>query len=243
MRWSKGHSVYRSGGGSRRSVLLKIGLAVLAAAVAIAIGATPVKEAPAVTARPALSSEVRPVLSMDVGVVPPIGSALPADLSSQKLSEDDLAAIRENLRTTLGTISFIRNDGQWDDSVLWIGRSLTGNVLVERDGLRLVTPQNEDGETGRSGHARVGLKFESSPGIGEIVPQHWATTKYNFFRAGHSASNVPAAGELLLKNVYPGIDLRLYSQEGSRLEFDWIVEPAPTTVRSSYGPRAPTAWS
>ena len=147
-------SFRRSRGSSTRGILIKTALAATLLVAVIVVGATPVKEAPAVTARPALSSEVRPVLSMDVGVVPPIGSALPADLSSKKLSEDDLAEIRENLRTTLGTISFIRNDGQWDDSVLWIGRSLTGNVLVERDGLRLVTPQNEAGED-REGRPRT----------------------------------------------------------------------------------------
>ena len=218
----------RSRRSSTRGILIKTALAATLLIAVIVVGATPVKETPAVTARPALSAEVGPSLSMDVAVVPPIGSALPSDLSSKKLSDDELAEIRENLRTTLGTISFIRNDGQWDDSVLWIGRSLTGNVLVERDGLRLVTPQDEQDEagktTGQATHVWA-LKFENSPGIEEIVPQHWATTKYSFFRAGHSASNVPAAAELLLKDVYPGIDLRLYSQEGSRLEFDWIVEP------------------
>ena len=106
-----------------------------------------------------------------------------------------------------------------------VGRSLTGNVLVERDGLRMITPQGEDAERRDAGTHVWALKFENSPGIEEIVPQHWAITKHNFFRAGHSASNVPAARELLLKSVYPGIDLRLYSQEQSRLEFDWIVAP------------------
>ena len=108
----------------------------------VVVGATPVKEAPAVPVRPMSSLEATLSMpSMQVGVVPPIGSALPEDLSSKTLSDDELEEIRANLRTTLGTINFIRNDGQWDESVLWMGRSLTGNVLVERDGLRMITPR------------------------------------------------------------------------------------------------------
>ena len=36
-------------------------------------------------------------------------------------SDDELSGIRKNLRTSLGTINFIRNDGQWDESVLYGG--------------------------------------------------------------------------------------------------------------------------
>ena len=139
MRWFKGHSVFHgsSGGSTKRGILIKTALAATLLVAVIAIGATVLDDSLGRSgATVAVDGGDAPVPSMDVGVVPPIGSALPADLSSKKLSEDELAEIRENLRTTLGTINFIRNDGQWDDSVLWIGRSLTGNVLVERDGLR-----------------------------------------------------------------------------------------------------------
>ena len=160
MRLSKGHSVFhRSSGGSRRSVLLKTGLAVLAAAVAIAIGATVQDDTSAVP--------VRPALSVDVGVVPPIGfGAGPLTSPPRSSATTSWRRSERYLRTTLGTISFIRNDGQWDDSVLWIGRSLTGNVLVERDGLRLVTPQDAQDQagktTGQATHVWA-LKFENSP--------------------------------------------------------------------------------
>ena len=113
-------SFRRSRGSSTRGILIKTALAATLLVAVIVVGATPVKEAPAVTGATAVVAGATLVVpSMEVGVVPPIGSALAADLSSKKLSQDELAEIRENLRTTLGTINFIRNDGQWDESVLW----------------------------------------------------------------------------------------------------------------------------
>ena len=123
MRLAKGHSVFgRVGRVSKRSTLINLGLIALAMVAAVMVGATTVKDAPA--------AKTLPLPPMQVGVVPPIGSAMPADLSSKKLTDDELSELRDHLRETLGTINFIRNDGQWDDSVLYIGRSLTGNVLA-----------------------------------------------------------------------------------------------------------------
>jgi hypothetical protein len=42
---------------------------------------------------------------------------------------------------------------------------------------------------------------------------------------GRNITNVSSYGEILLKNIYPDIDLRLYSQESGQMEFDWIVAP------------------
>ena len=58
-----------------------------------------------------------------------------------------------------------------------------------------------------------------------------------------ASPNVPAARELLLENVYPGIDLRLYGQEESSSSSTGSSSRAPTIGRSSCAPRASTAWS
>ena len=188
------------------------------------------KAAPADNAAPASAAapmKIEAGLTAQVGLVSPVGSGPATDLSSAELSDDKLsAAVRKNLRASLGTINFIRNDGQWDESVLDRGLSLTGSVIVEHDGLRIITGQGMDEQTGeRSDHVWK-LWFENSPGVEKVVPQHWAVTKHNYFYGEDvKVSDVPAARELLLEDVYPGIDLRLYGQEESKLEFDWIVEP------------------
>lgn len=54
------------------------------------------------------------------------------------------------------------------------------------------------------------------------------TTKYNYFigeEAQYWASGVQAAKELTLEDLYPGIDLRLYSTSEGAMEFDWVLEP------------------
>ena len=201
------------------------------------------KAAPANIAAPAAAAapkEIAPGITAQVGLVPPPGTGPATDLSSAGLSDDQLSAIRKNLRTSLGTINFIRNDGQWDKSVLYRGLSLTGSVIVEHDGLRIITGQGKDEQTGeRSAHVWK-LRFENSPGVEKVVPQHWAVTKHNYFQGEDvKVSNVPAARELLLEDVYPGIDLRLYGQEESKLEFDWIVEPGADLSADQAARRGP----
>jgi len=53
------------------------------------------------------------------------------------------------------------------------------------------------------------------------------STKYTFFIGKDStkwATGISAAKDLTLENVYPGIDIRLYSSEDGELEFDWIMK-------------------
>jgi hypothetical protein len=45
--------------------------------------------------------------------LPPIGAGLGGPPSTE-LTPDQMAEIRSNLRESLGTINFVRNDGQWE---------------------------------------------------------------------------------------------------------------------------------
>ena len=53
------------------------------------------------------------------------------------------------------------------------------------------------------------------------------TTNYNYFIGADSkewASGVKASKELTLEDIYPGIDLRLYSTSNGEMEFDWLMD-------------------
>jgi len=53
-------------------------------------------------------------------------------------------------------------------------------------------------------------------------------TKFNYFLGTDPtnwASGVRAAKDLTLEDVYPGIDLRLYSNADGSMEFDWVMDP------------------
>src|SRR5688572_17293975 len=113
------------GASTVRSAALKAAAIAVLLSSTVLVGARPVEETIKASALPVTNISILSAM----GTAPRGGA--PADLS-----EDELEQIRENLRETQGTINFIRNDGQWDDSVLYLGQSLTGLVQVERDGLR-----------------------------------------------------------------------------------------------------------
>ena len=52
----------------------------------------------------------------------------------------------------------------------------------------------------------------------------------------NAVTSVGSYEEITLKDVYKGIDLRLYSQEKGQLEFDWIVWPGsnPDKIRMKF---------
>ncbi len=142
--------------------------------------------------------------------------------------------------------AFIANHGQWDDDVSYVTSSpgmniwLAGNTLVYdhfRNSLvpgAATVPAHEAGE--RRGHVLrmefVGGDPAAAPIADEVLPGY-----YNYFRGGEharSVTRVPRYRSLRLRELYPGIDLKLYFQE-KRPRYDLIVQPLadPSVIRFS----------
>ncbi len=116
-------------------------------------------------------------------------------------------------------------------------------VFIERDRLRVVVVRSKEKEadigfvndkssiTSKSKEYRYNtftILFRGSRGFSSYEKIKPFETKRNFIDARSSEqniTNVSSYGEILLKNIYPDIDLRLYSQESGQMEFDWIVAP------------------
>ncbi|MBI1781004.1 MAG: hypothetical protein HYR66_06505 [Sphingobacteriales bacterium] len=49
---------------------------------------------------------------------------------------------------------------------------------------------------------------------------------YNYFSSDKKVTNVKAASEIFFHEIYKGVTLRLYSNKGGSLEFDWLVSRA-----------------
>ncbi|QOR76405.1 MAG: PKD domain-containing protein [Thermoflavifilum sp.] len=67
---------------------------------------------------------------------------------------------------------------------------------------------------------------EPHPSV-QLIPDHASPTQYHYFIGNdpaHWATHVQAYGGITYKNVYPHIDVRIYSEAG-RLKSDWMVYP------------------
>lgn len=139
-------------------------------------------------------------------------------------------------------VRFIQNDGQWHHNVQYRATLPGAYLYIEQDGLTVklfdVHTMNRVhlGDTlpdHIQAHA-IKTKF-----IGAQTPYITVKDKgtdYANYYIGNDpsrwAANVQNYGEVWLKEIYPGIDLRIYSF-GQMPKYDWIVKPGadPSNIR------------
>ncbi len=129
------------------------------------------------------------------------------------------------VKDSTSQIWFEKNVGQFPDGVQYGFRTTFGAMLVYEDHLRINSNQT-DTATGAVGVQTVDITFTGSPGNWAIVPGVQTTVTGGYQQASGTALQPSIFNQLTLRNVYNGVDLRLYSTENGVLEFDWIVAQA-----------------
>ena len=172
--------------------------------------------------------------------------SLTSNLQAQLLAENPLKTkVKETLKKNAGILRFMENKGQLDNpNALYYLNGKQGTVIIEKNRLRFIVKEKETYKPGEK-LKKLGKDILEESSI--IVGQHSFSmyfeegnlnpklnlglefgTTYNYFLDSASrnwVSNVRAAKDLTLEDIYPGVDLRLYSSEDGSLEFDWILEP------------------
>ena len=156
------------------------------------------------------------------------------------------ARVAQTLKKNGETLRFLENKGQVSNpDVLYYFESKKGAVYLERNRIRFVV--NEDTLIDRPQERDVvrsmmpvekqhavkathtfsiyldGAKVDPKVKLGAAF-----RTKFNYFlgeQASEWMTGVQAAKDLTLEDIYPGIDLRLYSTADGQLEFDWVMKP------------------
>ena len=153
-----------------------------------------------------------------------------------------------SLKAQSGNIWFIENKGQWDKKVKFQGDVQAGSFYVREGGGFTVLQHNTDDLTElqsiihartKSGEARQTRKpfslrshafhvdFIGSNAQAEIVPDKPLDTYNNYF-IGNDPSKWAAKCKvyqgITVKNVYPNVDVRYYTQGGT-LKYDIIANP------------------
>lgn len=159
------------------------------------------------------------------------------------------ARVKNALKKNGESIRFIQNKGQINNpDVLYYFEGAREGVYIEKDRIRFVAIKDtligEEHETGEGEETEEEVEEEE---MRTIIASHTFSlylqgrnprpnlrlgdsfsTHYNYFigsKKENWATQVMAAKELTLEEIYPGIDLRLYSTAEGEMEFDWLVDP------------------
>jgi gliding motility-associated-like protein len=176
-----------------------------------------------------------------------------------------LVVIRVSAQTEVSNLEFIENKGQWDARALLKADIGNGSLFFHKNGIRVVLHNEQEMEQMASSHAGVipadslshsGSKrnFSGRPSAmrahayavnflnmnesTEIIPDKPLDTYNNYFIGNDStkwARNCRIFQGVTYKNIYPGIDLRYYTDNG-KLKYDLIIHPGadPGNIAMQY---------
>ncbi|HUS01896.1 MAG TPA: SBBP repeat-containing protein, partial [Chitinophagaceae bacterium] len=139
---------------------------------------------------------------------------------------------------------FIENKGQWDKQVKFMTAAGSGAFFLQKNGFTVLqhNPGDVDGimhnhrpkesvsstlQMRLRSHAYA-VKFVGANENPEIIPDKLLPSVNNYFIGNDKskwAGDCKIYGGVTYKNVYPNIDVRYYSDAGSRLKYDIIVHP------------------
>ena len=145
--------------------------------------------------------------------------------------------------------SFIENNGQWEDPILFKAKFAGGNLWIQQnkfvfhlqDFSELKEVHANPKTTNKEAVVKqtvVHLNFEGSNKVSQIEKQHPTNSYYNYFLGNDPsnwASNVRGYGEAILRDFYSGIDLKLI-EEKEQLKYEFHVQPHtnPSVIKFNY---------
>lgn len=145
---------------------------------------------------------------------------------------------------SFGQIEFVENKGQWHQNVKFRGDMQSGSVFLEQNGFTILLHDTRDVERLSGimhGHGKdyattdpfifhsfaYKVRLINASSSPEIIAEKTIPTYNNYFIGDDPsrwASGCKIHGAVTLKNIYPGIDIRYYSDAG-RLKYDFIINP------------------
>ncbi|MBC8173225.1 MAG: PKD domain-containing protein [Chitinophagales bacterium] len=153
-----------------------------------------------------------------------------------------------------GSVQFTENKGQWETNVLFKADFAGGVIYLEKNCITFDLFNAGDMEKiSPHGHAHDGQSDTAHSILRKHCYKLWfddANTKIVFQKNDPSsdyknyfigndknkwANKVYSYGEVVYQNIYPGIDLKIYSR-GGNLKYDFIIHPGgdPKNIRLRY---------
>jgi len=120
---------------------------------------------------------------------------------------------------------FICNRGQEDARALFYARTPGYTVWLIRDGL--IFDRIEKDKAAGTSRFVSGIVFKNANKNVEIAASDPSDYRVSYFYGRDEdewITDIPASRSVLYKNLYDGIDLKVYGS-GNRIEYDWLVAP------------------
>lgn len=176
---------------------------------------------------------------------------------NRKIPQSLEQQVNQTLRKNSQQLQLIENNGQESlpAEVVAYFTSSHETVFIEKDRLRIIITQRASRVVGpvnqkdkteagnglpASYHANTfSILFKGAKGFSSLQKSGLLPVK-RFFTGNNGLNRTAVSAgcyaEIVLKDLYEGIDLRLYSQENGHLEFDWIIWPGadPDRIRMSF---------
>ena len=176
-----------------------------------------------------------------------------------------LAVQYASAQTEMPNLEFIENKGQWDSHVLLKADIGNGSLFFHRKGIKVVLHNEQEMADMVSSHAGVyrtdssklpdlprnfsgrpaalrthaySVNFLNMNEATEIIPDKPLDSYNNYFIGNDSTKwgrNCRIYQGVTYKNIYPGIDLRYYTDNG-KLKYDLIIHPGgnPENIALQY---------
>ncbi len=146
-------------------------------------------------------------------------------------------------------VRFIKNNGQWNEAIRYRAE-IPGGYLVLKNQSLLYVFMDTDSQRRRhattpdpnssdvvNGHS-VEVFFEGNQPAPQLLENHQNELHFNYFLGNdqsHWASDVPTFGEIIYKNIYPNIDLKLYAfRQTVKYEFVVAANADAAQIRMKY---------
>lgn len=155
-----------------------------------------------------------------------------------------LLIITATLKAQIGNLEFIENKGQWDSKVKFKSDVPAGSVFIQSNGFTVLQYNENDMKKIHDllhGHTNIDSKlspsvlrshaysvnFAGASANFEIIPDK-PLDSYNNYFIGNDPSKWAGHCRIFqgvtLKNVYPNVDVRYYTEAG-RMKYDIVVKP------------------
>jgi type IX secretion system substrate protein/PKD domain-containing protein/beta-propeller repeat-containing protein len=123
---------------------------------------------------------------------------------------------------------FIKNNGQWDSKVQFSAKFKSYNLWITDNGIIFDIHQISVDMADNVKHRAHAFKYEFINSSRFTFQTEEQSGSVNYFTGKDRSkwvSNAPAFRSILIKDIYPGIDLKLYTYFGD-MRYDFIVNPS-----------------
>jgi len=163
-------------------------------------------------------------------------AALCIPLSLAQTAPNTATRVANQAKLKQATANFVENKGQWDKRGKFLSRTSGMSLWVTQTGVMLDYYRRE-GE-GRRGNV-LDMRFMGANEHAQVQGVHETSFIAQYLKPNQPVRNAHSFKDVKITDLYPGVDLLLYRDQGAP-RYDLIVAPGADTNKITCRLRAPS---